>query len=83
MFFLINEVERIVNDVGFGVFVIKIVQLIDGMVIVLYEEFLKSYKENKVEYILDFVMLICIFFEIVEDVVKSDCISDIEICEII
>lgn len=62
-FFLVEE-----ND--FRIYVIKRVDLKESIIIVFYEEFVKSYKVVKVEEIFDFVVLVCVFFGLGE-VVKS------------
>ncbi|XP_006832360.1 PREDICTED: ATPase family AAA domain-containing protein 5 [Chrysochloris asiatica] len=76
-----DEIENTVSEASPGDNVAKITHLSDNTITVSYEEFLKSHKENKVEQIPESPVSICIPFETVGEIAKSDYISDTETCE--
>ncbi|XP_077021386.1 ATPase family AAA domain-containing protein 5 [Tamandua tetradactyla] len=78
---LANEIRSMANEGNPGDNVTETAQLKDSIVTVSYEEFLKSHKEKKVEQISDSTMSVCVPSETVEEIVKSDCLSDTETCD--
>uniref|UniRef100_A0A8D2D898 ATPase family AAA domain-containing protein 5 n=1 Tax=Sciurus vulgaris TaxID=55149 RepID=A0A8D2D898_SCIVU len=79
---LTNEIESTTNDVNSSDHVTETAHLNNSIITVSYEEFLRSHKENKVEQIPDSTMSIYFPSETVEEIGKSDYISESENCEI-
>ncbi|KAM5274150.1 ATPase family AAA domain-containing protein 5 [Ctenodactylus gundi] len=79
---LIDELVSAAKDANSREHVTETVHLNDSIITVSYEEFLKSHNENKVEQIPGSTVSICIPSESVEEMVKSDYVSESENCEI-
>ncbi|XP_060059969.1 ATPase family AAA domain-containing protein 5 [Erinaceus europaeus] len=78
----VSEIESSTNDTNSRDATTQTANLNDSTITVSYEEFLKSHKENEVKQEPASTISICIPSESVEETVKSDSMSDTEVCEI-